>query len=229
MNKVKKLGRLVLLAAIGSASWEFLLRGTLVNVADKVVLFISRFSTGIKNFPFENPQDIDAVFLAFPLLIFVTGFGYYVGYSSMTLYIDAKKFLLKRKYTISKNSGETYKRNIEAKVQLEVKSGMMKMLHLNDSKMVSIARYFPIAFFIIMFFLSISFLVGFSLIVVKYSVKRSTEANLEIVRPYVDQHDYLILNSRYYQLDGIASYIKLQNQLEDVAKEHNLSLQSFND
>lgn len=213
MKLLKKIVGIVAATALGSAFWDFFLKDFFLFVSRIFIEILSRFSINYIDRLYYKLSEAEVSLIIAPEFygcIIITGF--YLFLFMLSSRINAK--------TVNNFREENG-------------------LRTRPRKSISYARYMQTkivfkrytVFHIMVAFLTLVVFVIFyeSLVVTtfKYSNKVTMERNIEIVRPYITNDQFLIFRSHFYLIDTKEEFIRLKENIDSVAMDRKINLPKF--
>ncbi len=218
MKSIKNLLKIIFVAAIGSATWEFVLRDRLLYVSNWLVGFFSSLSPKYKDFIYSGIHSSDIVFVIFPTVILLGGLYwvllFHLGYTFkassriINLYNEKHKNEIKDENIIEANNNE-------------FTATIVNKLFRSTYKF---AKVFPIITMVTYFLIIMVYTAMIAAFITKFKIKRITERNIIVVRPFISESNFHQLNSEYYQVDSKIQFIALQIKMDSIGELNKINI-----
>jgi hypothetical protein len=190
----------ILIGALGSGLWEVFLKNFIYNTGNLFVEIMSHFYRGYIDSLYKYVGKTDSLLQYLPSILVLV----LIIISPILMYI-----VFIRAYKMINQDKENEKESIVQKIILFF--------------LVSKRR---------IFLLVIIFTLPLSLIYTDILVKEVTylnanhyiERTLEIIRPYIEDSEYILMRSEFRQIDNKGKFIKLYSKIKGIALKENITI-----
>lgn len=205
-KKLKTLIGIIVLGAIGSGFWEMFLKDFLFYLGNSFIKYTSLFYAGYADSIYERVGKGSVIFQTMPSILISILFIFSPFLFSIVMYFSFKKIDLKR----------------NPKSESEIESSK----YYTFLRFLITKRY---RLYLFIFLLSLPGSVMWTDLSLKefstYSACRTVERDIDIIRPYLSEKEYIILISNYRQIDNRIKLIAILNKLNELKLKNNIKIE----
>ena len=201
LKKTKTLFGVIIIGAIGSGLWDLFLKSLIFDISNLFVKTATLIYSGYVDYLYDSVGTNGEGILLIPALVLIL----MIINLPLFLYFRMESFFRRREFNNKNEIKESYF------------SVFINKLILNKRR-----TYFFV------FIITIPISIMYTNLLIKHistlNARKSIERNIEIIRPNISEIEYLLIRSKYRQIDNKEKLINTIERINKIASDNKIEL-----